>query len=132
MSCENLILPKGADHTRTIWLYDQYGNLITTGGAFTKMVITVKHANGTVLAKFSKNAATGYQLIDMTDISLGKVYIKLLSSHTTGKPSGKVFYDVHAQMPDGSITDDGVLDLINADLYLCTLIDSATGGTVLP
>ena len=133
MSCENIInVPKGADHLHTIKLYDQDGNLITSGGSFTKIVVIVRHVNGTLIAKFSKNSAVGYEPMDLTNIAAGEIKIKLLTAHTVGKPEGKLFYEIHAVLPDGSITDDSVLDLISRGNYLCNIIDSETGGTTLP
>lgn len=131
MSCNTLTLPKGADHTLIITMYDENGNIIN-GSTFTKIVVFVKHINGTLIAKFSKNSATGYEIMDVTNIAIGEIKVKLLSSHTLNKPSGKLLYEVHALYPDGSLTDDGVLDLISPENYLCNIIDSITGGLTLP
>lgn len=126
-----LNIPKGADHTLTINLVDENNNVLN-GTTFNKIVVFVKHANGTEIAKFSKNSAAGYGPMDISNIATGVLSVKLLTAHTNGQPDGKLFYEVHAQSPDSSLLDDSVLDLISPISYLCNIVDSMTGTLTLP
>jgi hypothetical protein len=133
MSCENTIeIAKGADLSVKITLNDETGAPIDAT-LLSKLIVSVKHTNGTQIAKFSMNVpATGYEPIDMSNASAGEVLIKLLSTHTNAAPEGKLVYEVHGQYTAGSISDDGVLDIIRTNIYLCTIIKSATGTLTLP
>ncbi len=130
MSCNEIQILKGQDIFIDVPLYDQARNLID--GTPWKIVITVKHSNGTIIAKFSKNAASGYEDMDISNEALGTVRIKLLSSHTMASPLGKLYKQTHLQISDAGSTDDGLLDLISPDEYCGTIIKSLTGGDVLP
>lgn len=130
MSCNEIQILKGQDIFIDVPLYDQVRNLID--GTPWKIVITVKHANGTIIAKFSKNAASGYEDMDISNEALGTVRIKLLSSHTMASPLGKLYKQTHLQISDAGSTDDGLLDLISPEEYCGTIIKSLTGGDVLP
>lgn len=128
MNCETENIVKGQDATLSLELYDQTGNIINPT-LFNKLVITVRHANGTVICKFSKNAAAGYESMSLF---VGLVIIRLLTKHTMAATVGKLYYEVHGQINDVAILDDSVLDLISVNNYLCTIINSITGGTTLP
>jgi hypothetical protein len=131
MDCTTDTIVRGQDCELTINLKDKTGAIIDAS-LFSKMVIIIKHANGTIIAKFSKNTASGYSPIDMTAGATGKVIVKLLSSHTMASPEGKLLYEVHGVVSDATLLDDSVLDLISTNNYLCNIINSITGGTVLP
>jgi hypothetical protein len=130
MSCNEIKILQGQDMNIDIPLYDQARNLID-GGPW-KIVTTVKHANGTIIAKFSKNAASGFETMDVSNEAAGTIRIKLLSAHTIASPLGKLYQQTHLQITDGASTDDGLLDLISPDEYCGTIIKSLTGGDVLP
>lgn len=133
MSCENTIeIAKGADLAVKITLNDETGAPIDAT-LLSKLIIVVSHVNGTLVAKFSMNMpAIGYELIDMSNASAGEVLIKLLSTHTNVAPEGKLVYEAHGQYTAGSISDDGVLDIIRTNVYLCTIVKSVTGTVTLP
>lgn len=131
MSCEIENIVKGQDCDLTINLKTKTGAVINAT-LFTKLVIIVRHANGTIIAKYSKNTAATYYTIDMTAALTGVLVIKLLTIHTMASPEGKLYYEAHGQIPDGSSVDDSVLDLISTNNYLCNIINSITGGTTLP
>lgn len=132
MSCEQIEeVAKGADLSVKITLKDETGNTIDAT-LLSKLIVKVTHVNGTEIVKFSKNAATGWQTIDMTNAAAGEILIKLLSSHTLAAPEGRLNYEVHGQYTEGSISDDGVLDIKRPGNYLCTIIKSTTVGETLP
>ena len=131
MSCEIENIVKGQDCDLTINLKTKTGAVIDAT-LFTKLVITVRHANGSIIAKFSLNTAVGYYDIDMTGALTGVLGIRLLTAHTMASPEGKLYYEAHGQIPDGSAIDDSVLDLLSTNNYLCNIINSITGGTILP
>jgi hypothetical protein len=132
MNCENTEeIVQGADLTVKTELTDETGALINAS-LLAKLIIIVYHANLTQIAKFSKNAASGYEPIDMTNAAAGEIGFKLLSSHTNAADLGKLFYEVHGQYTEGSISDDGVLDIKRSEVYLCTIIKSQTTGITLP
>jgi hypothetical protein len=121
---------KGQDCNVQISLFDQAGNLID-GSPF-KIGVFVKHSNGTLIAKFSKNTGTGYNVMDTSNEAAGVVTIKLLSVHTNAAPEGKLFYETKLQVADSSSTDDSVLDLISSPTYCCTIVKSESGSISLP
>lgn len=133
MSCDNTIeIAKGADLAVKITLNDETGAPIDAT-LLSKLIVSVNHSNGTQIAKFSMNVpATGYEPIDMTNAAVGEILIKLLSVHTNAATPGKLVYEVHGQYTAGSISDDGVLDIIRTNVYLCTIIKSVTGTVTLP
>ncbi len=133
MSCDNIIeIAKGADLAVKITLNDENGDPIDAT-LLSKLIVSVNHSNGTQIAKFSMNVpATGYEPIDMANAAVGEILIKLLSVHTNAAPEGKLVYEVHGQYTAGSISDDGVLDIIRTNVYLCTIIKSVTGTVTLP
>lgn len=131
MSCEIENVIKGQDCDLTINLKDKSGAVINAT-LFTKLVIVVHHANGTIIAKYSKNPALGYGSIDMTGGLTGVLGIRLLTIHTMASAEGKLFYEAHGEIPDALSIDDSVLDLLSLNNYLCNIINSITGGTVLP
>lgn len=133
MNCENTIeIAKGADLAVKITLNDETGAPIDAS-LLSKLIVSVNHANGSNIANFSMNVpAPSYEPIDMTNAATGEILIKLLSSHTNASPEGKLYYEVHGQYTAGSISDDGVLDIIRTNVYLCTIIKSVTGATTLP
>ena len=131
MSCDNTIeIMRGQDLNIQITLLDITGN--TIDGSIFKIVTVITHQNGQVVAKFSKNTATGYNVMDVSNESLGVIIVKLLSTHTASIPDGKLYQETHLQIADGASTDDGLLDLIASKKYCCTVIKSATGGLTLP
>lgn len=133
MNCENIIeIAKGADLSVKITLNDESGSPIDAT-LLNKLIVCVNHYNSTQIAKFSMNVpATGYEPIDMINAATGEILIKLLSTHTNAAPEGKLFYEVHGQYTSSSISDDGVLDIIRTNVYLCTIIKSVTGTLTLP
>lgn len=124
-------IPAGADLVHTVHVFDQNGAIFDCS-IFTKIVITVYHAGGQIIAKFSLNPSVGYGSIDATNAALGILSIKLLTTHTLSSPKGKLFTETHGQYADPSLPDDNVLDLLTRDNYCCTITDSITGGQILP
>lgn len=131
MSCTTLNVAKGADLHTEITLKDQNGNLINAT-LFSKLVVWVSHINGTFISKYSMNTGTGYLVLDMTNAATGKIAFDLLSVHTNASPDGILNYEVHGKLPDVTLPDDSVLDLISTGNYLCTIQKSKTGTTTLP
>lgn len=132
MSCNNTEeVAKGADLSVKITLNDETGTPIDAT-LLSKLIVKVTHSNGTEVVKFSKNTGTGFELIDMTNAAAGEILIKLLSAHTLAAPLGRLNYEVHGQYTEGSISDDGVLDIKRPGNYLCTIIESTTVGITLP
>lgn len=132
MSCETVNVIKGQDCTFKIKTANQNGALFDPS-VFDKLIIVVYHANGTQIAKFSKNVpATGYLPIDMSNAALFEVSVMILSTHTNAASEGKLLYEIHGQYAEAAATDDSVLDLISTNNYLCTIIKSVTGTTTLP
>ncbi len=132
MSCEKSAIQRGQDCNCNVTVKDNDGNLIDMT-IFDKAAVWVRHANNTVIAKFTNNIPfTGYKELDMSNAATGVLSFKLLSTHTMAAPAGKLFYEVHLQTPDAGSTDDAVLDLISKQEYLCNTEDSLTGGMTLP
>jgi hypothetical protein len=131
MNCEIENIVKGQDCDLTLNLKDKTGAVINAT-LFTKLVIIVRHANGTIIAKYSMNPALTYYTIDMSGALTGVLVIKLLTMHTMASAEGKLYYEVHGQIPDALSVDDSVLDLISTNNYLCNIINSITGGAILP
>lgn len=132
MSCNVINVIKGQDFTFKIKTANQDGVLFDPS-IFDKLVIVVYHANGTVIAKFSKNVpAAGYEPINMANAAANEVSVMLLSAHTNAAAEGKLLYEIHGQYAEALATDDSVLDLISTDNYLCNIIKSQTGTTTLP
>lgn len=132
MSCEQIDeVVQGADLSVKTELYDQEGNLIDAS-LLDKLIVKVYHASGTEVAKFSMNTSVGFGDIDMTNAASGEIGFKLLSTHTLNSPIGKVYYEVHGQYNEGSVSDDGVLDIIKTEVYLCNIVKSQTTGITLP
>lgn len=121
---------KGQDCNVQIELRDSDGNLIDATPF--KIGVFVKHSNGTLIAKFSKNAGVGFGTIDISNEATGIITIKLLSTHTNAAAEGKLFQETKFQLADAASTDDGVLDLISAPAYCCTIVKSESGTVTLP
>lgn len=130
MNCEETFILKGQDCNINIELRDQVGNLID--GTPWKIVTVIKTASGVEIAKFSKNAATGYGVMDCANESNGIIVVKLLTQHTMASPEGKLYQETHLQISDTASTDDSVLDIICMPSYCCTIRKSSTGGLTLP
>lgn len=131
MCNEELNVAKGADLLLKIILKDQAGSLINPT-TLSKLVVFVNHVNGSLIAKYSKNTAVGFLPIDAPNPLLGEIQIKLLTAHTNAATEGKLVYEVHGVYTDATISDDGVLDLVSTNNYLCTIIKSVTSGIALP
>lgn len=127
---KEIIVLKGQDCNVQIELRDQAGNLID--GTPWKIGVFVKHSNGTLIAKFSKNAGAGFETMDVSNEAAGIITIKLLSSHTNAAAEGILVQETKLQIADAASTDDSVLDLISEEAYCCTIKKSQSGTTTLP
>lgn len=125
---ENPIL-QGADQDIEIDILDAAGAAYDLSGA-TKLAVLIIYEDNTILQKYSKNSASGWKDLDVTDAATGKLVFKIESDDTEAAVEGKLFAEIRARIPDVDY-EDGYYDLLGQK-YIGEIVKSASSGITIP
>ena len=121
---------QGADQDITLQVKDATGANYDLSAAV-KMAVFIYYLGGSIFAKYSMNAGSGYKDLDITDADDGKLYLKIESGETKTASAGKLYAEIRAQFSNVDY-DDGAFDLIGGRIYIGEIIESVSGNITLP
>lgn len=125
---ENPIL-QGADQDIEITIRDEDNDVYDMSGA-TKLAVVIMYSDYTILAKYSKNASSGWKDLDVTDAATGILRFKIESSETLDALEGKIFAEVKGRWPDVDY-EDGYNDTLG-QFYIGEIVKSVTNDLTIP
>lgn len=126
---ENPIL-QGADIDVELEVRDADNALYDLSGA-TKLAVVLMYEDYTILAKYSKNASSGWKELDVTDAATGKLAFKIESAETLDAVEGKIFAEIKARFPDVDYADS-YYDMLGQGIYIGEIVKSVTNSLTIP
>lgn len=115
---------RGEDKTIDFTLKNADGSAVDLDDLLGLVVIIYQFDKKT-LAKYSKNALSGYDTIDITDAAAGKFSVKLQAKHTRAANLTEVFVEIKTQATQSGF-DENKIESVVSDQSIAIIKDSIT------
>ncbi len=127
---EEYFVPRGADQDFIIPVMDANGQPFDLS-ASTNTIVILYDRDKNVVAKFSVVEGEEWLPLEFGGDANNELSFILPSDKTQAAALEKIFCEVKTLVPDDDL-EDGLFDLVEQDIYVCTIVDSMSGGMEIP